>query len=89
MDSNLNLIKTLAKSLILEIDSLKDNNEIQIEEKNFNLGERVREFEIKMIKAALIKTAGNQRRAARLLGVKGTTLHYKIKHYDIKLKIAA
>ena len=89
MDSNLNLIKTLALSLISEIDLLKDENKININEKNFNLNEKVRELEIKMIKAALIKTAGNQQRAARLLGVKATTLHYKIKHYNIKSKPAA
>jgi DNA-binding NtrC family response regulator len=44
----------------------------------------VRDFEIKLIRTALIKTGGNQRRAAFLLGVKTTTLHNKIKVYGIE-----
>jgi len=88
MDSGISLIKTLASALLAEIDLLGDNNDFSIEKGSFDLYEKVREFEIKLIKAALLKTSGNQRRAAFLLGVKVTTLHNKIKTYGINtLKI--
>jgi len=36
-----------------------------------------------MIRAALIQTGGNQRRAAKLLKLKTSTLNNKIKQYQI------
>jgi len=43
----------------------------------------VQSFEIALIQRALRETNGNQAKAARLLGLKQTTLHGKIKQYDI------
>ena len=83
MTNNLSLIKALATSLISEINSLKVED-ILIEEENFSLSEKVKEFEIKIIKLALIKTGGNQAHAAKLVGVKNSTLHHKIKTYKIE-----
>ena len=83
MDSGISLIKSLASTLLAEIDSLSDNDDFSFEKGSFDLNEKVREFEAKLIKAALLKTQGNQRRAAFLLGVKVTTLHNKIKTYGI------
>ena len=83
MDSSISLIKSLASTLLAEIDSLSDNNDFSNEKGSFDLNEKVREFEAKLIRAALLKTQGNQRRAAFLLGVKVTTLHNKIKTYGI------
>ena len=45
--------------------------------------ERVSAFERSLICAALSKTAGNQTRAAKMLGIKVTTLNAKIKRYQI------
>lgn len=88
MNSNLPLLKALATTLLSEIDSLGDKSSFFAGDEPFNLHEKVREFEIKLIKTALIKTGGNQRRAAHLLGIKGTTLHNKIRVYNIQcLKI--
>jgi len=42
-----------------------------------------------MIKSALTKTGGRQRRAASLLGVKVTTLNTKIKRYKIMVSEAS
>jgi DNA-binding NtrC family response regulator len=84
MSNNLSLIKALATTLISEIDSLKIDDEVEIEDGNFNLSERVKEFEIKIIKLALLKTGGNQTNAAKLVGVKNSTLHHKIKTYKIE-----
>jgi DNA-binding NtrC family response regulator len=84
MSNNLSLIKALATTLISEIESLKIDDEVKIEEENFNLSEKVKEFEIKIIKLALLKTGGNQTHAAKLVGVKNSTLHNKIKTYKIE-----
>ena len=43
----------------------------------------VRRFESDLIRCALIRTGGRQRRAARLLGIKVATLNAKIKRYRI------
>lgn len=85
MDSNLSLIKALATTLLSEIDSWNENQQILLSEARFDLNEKVREFEIKLIKAALVKTGGNQRQAANLLGIKPTTLHNKIRTLEIQL----
>jgi DNA-binding NtrC family response regulator len=43
----------------------------------------VRRFECDLIRWALARTNGHQRRAARLLNIKVTTLNAKIKRYGI------
>ena len=50
-----------------------------------NLKEQVAEFERWLIRNALIRTGGHQRRAARALGIKFTTLNSKIKRYGIEV----
>ena len=45
--------------------------------------EEVSRFEIQLIKAALDRCNGNQARAAQMLGLRSTTLNYKIKSYEI------
>jgi len=44
----------------------------------------VERFETHLIKMALAETAGNQAKAARLLGIKATTLNSKIKLFKIE-----
>jgi DNA-binding NtrC family response regulator len=84
MDHNLSLIKALVETLHIEIDTLKPEPE-ELDGEPIDLCARVREYEAKMIRAALIKTGGNQRKAASLLNLKTTTLNTKIKHYGIRL----
>jgi DNA-binding NtrC family response regulator len=84
MDSSISLIRSLATTLLSEIDSLGETVETLEPGSSVVLSEMVRDFEIKLIRTALIKTGGNQRRAAFLLGVKTTTLHNKIKVYGIE-----
>jgi DNA-binding NtrC family response regulator len=48
--------------------------------------EEVTRFEIELIRQALEYTKGNQRAAARLLGLKTTTLNSKIKAYDLDVR---
>ncbi|HEV8592634.1 MAG TPA: helix-turn-helix domain-containing protein [Pyrinomonadaceae bacterium] len=83
MDSGISLIKSLATTLLSEIDSIAVATKDLGEDDSFVLSNSVRDFEIKLIKTALLKTGGNQRRAASILGVKVTTLHNKIKTYGI------
>lgn len=47
--------------------------------------ENVDRFEIIMIKRALRKAKGNQRKAAKLLGLNATTLNSKIKRYGVEV----
>ena len=50
--------------------------------------EEVERFEILLIASALKKTAGSQRKAARLLQIKNTTLHAKMKRLGITVPAA-
>jgi DNA-binding NtrC family response regulator len=45
--------------------------------------QEVTKFEIELIRQALVCTKGNQRAAARLLGLKTTTLNSKVKTYNL------
>ena|SRR4029077_5592079 len=47
----------------------------------------VQRFETHLIKMALAETGGNQSRAAKLLGIKATTLNSKIKLFNIELSL--
>ena len=53
--------------------------------KPFCLLEEMQRIEINMIRCALIRSMGNQTKAAKLLGVKLNTLNTKIKRYKIDL----
>ncbi len=52
--------------------------------KGFDFYDEVQRFEMALIKLALEQAEGNQARAARLLGLRATTLNSKIKAYDIQ-----
>ena len=46
--------------------------------------DEVQRFETHLIKMSLAETGGNQAKAARLLGIKATTLNSKIKLFNIE-----
>jgi DNA-binding protein Fis len=52
--------------------------------KGIDFYDEVKRFETALIKLALDQTAGNQVRAAQLLGLRATTLNSKIKLYNIE-----
>lgn len=85
MESNLPVIKALTIKLLAEIDCLNGEQRILECDRPFDFYEKVREFETKLIQAALFKAGGNQRRAAQLLKLKSNTLNNKIKLYNIKI----
>jgi transcriptional regulator with GAF, ATPase, and Fis domain len=78
-------LREITLSLLTELDSLGSLTAPKsTPERSLNLDDEVKRFEIDLIRAALIKTRGNQALAARLLGVKHTTLNSKIKRYQIR-----
>ena len=84
-ESRLSSLRDVAIELLNAVESLKtapDNGHHTLK-----LYDEVRKFEADLIRTALIRTGGNQSRAARLLGVKHTTLNAKIKRYGISQAI--
>lgn len=87
--NQLEALKSLSQLLVREINSLDETqatleNEIE-SDKPISLLDELQRFEINMIRCALIRSMGNQTRAAKLLGLKITTLHAKINRYKIDL----
>ena len=82
---NLNSVREAALTLLREVESLRKLQMMKTDVSR-DLHEEVQRFEIELIKQALQRTRGNQRRAARLLGVKVTTLNCKIKRFGISLE---
>ena len=77
-------LKVLALTLLNQIESLEEQV-ASGSTPELNLHREVHHFEAELIRNALVKTGGRQRRAARLLGVKVTTLNTKIKRHKICL----
>src|SRR6185369_8368847 len=80
---NLNSVREAALNLLREVESLRRAH--QVPDEKLGLHEEVQRYEIELIRQALHRTRGNQRRAAKLLGVKVTTLNCKIKRFGISL----
>lgn len=83
-ESRLSSLKDVAIELLSAVESLKTTT-TGSETRTLRLYDEVRQFETDLIRTALIRTNGNQLHAARLLGVKHTTLNAKIKRYGITL----
>ena len=79
---NLNSVREAALTLLREVDTLRRAQQNTPSE-NLGLHEEVQRYEAELIRKALHRTGGNQRRAAKLLGVKVTTLNCKIKRFGI------
>ncbi|HEU4766487.1 MAG TPA: helix-turn-helix domain-containing protein [Pyrinomonadaceae bacterium] len=80
---NLNSLREAALTVLREVETLTSRQPHR--EGKFELQEEVQRYEIELIKNALQRTRGNQRRAAQLLGVKVTTLNCKIKRFGISV----
>jgi transcriptional regulator with GAF, ATPase, and Fis domain len=80
-DALLNEAETLArdKAFTEEATRLKPLDILS----GINFYDEVQRFETHLIKMALAETGGNQAKAARLLGIKATTLNSKIKLFKI------
>ncbi|HET7114505.1 MAG TPA: helix-turn-helix domain-containing protein [Pyrinomonadaceae bacterium] len=80
----LNSLREAALTVLREVDTLTSRQPASPHK--FGLQEEVQRYEIELIKDALQRTRGNQRRAAKLLGVKVTTLNCKIKRFGISIQ---
>jgi DNA-binding NtrC family response regulator len=76
-------MQELARALTEQVSSLEQPRPLDISQ-GIKLSEEMRRYEMEIIQSALRYTGGNQRAAARLLGLKATTLNAKIKHYDME-----
>lgn len=81
---NLNRIELKQKlgELLSAYESLAEQQPIEFSD-NFNLLEHLHQYEIKIIRYALQLTGGNQRAAAKLLGLNYTTLNNKVKRFEL------
>src|SRR5216110_641468 len=80
-ESRLSSLRDVAVELLNAVDYLKQTTSTN--DQRLNLDDEVKKFEADLIRAALVRKGGNQARAARLLGVKHTTLNAKIKRYQL------
>jgi DNA-binding NtrC family response regulator len=85
--NRLEALKTLTKLLLHEIESLAEISHLKSnqpeEKKAINLNDSVQRYEVTLICNALLECGGNQSKAAKKLGMKTTTLHAKIRRYEI------
>ena len=88
LDLKIKLLRELALALVAELSGLGDSRVVRVEQ-GIDLYAEVSRFEIELIRCALQHTGGHQSRAARLLGLKATTLNNKIKQYKIQIDKAA
>ena len=84
IDARIGSLRVLAQTLMRQIEFLEEDA-ASASSNGLDAQSEVRRFEAELIRSALIKTGGRQRRAARLLGMKVTTLNTKIKRYGITL----
>ncbi|MDX6710594.1 MAG: Bacterial regulatory protein Fis family [Blastocatellia bacterium] len=82
MKLHIDALRELAQALIKEVEDLGTEQPV-VSSNDLSFYDEVRRFEINLICQALTRTGGQQKRAARLLGVKATTLNSKIKRYRI------
>ncbi len=89
MNNRLEALKVLSQSLLREVEALKDNTKSEsdiieeVKDGKIDLDREVQNYEVELIRCALVRTGGRQRRAARLLNVKISTLNAKIKRFGI------
>src|SRR5204862_4314237 len=82
MNNKIVALRVLANSILSEVASLEQDRYVMVKN-DIDLSDEVQRFETNIIKCALVRTGGRQRQAARLLHIKPTTLHAKMKRYGI------
>ncbi|MGH9902983.1 MAG: helix-turn-helix domain-containing protein [Pyrinomonadaceae bacterium] len=85
LNNRIEALKELTLALLKQVEALGGTRPAGGARRKVSLYDEVRRFETEIIRYALMRTGGSQRRAARLLGVKATTLNAKIKRYGIDI----
>lgn len=89
INNRLEALKVLSQSLLREVEALKNTAKSEddvieeVQDGKIDLEKEVQKYEVELIRCALVRTGGRQRRAAKLLNVKISTLNAKIKRYGI------
>ena len=83
LTTKIHCLKKVLLAFVEDIDALGLDDLIDIQN-GISLPDEVRRFETSLIRYALDRTNGHQTRAARLLGLKTTTLNAKVKHYGLQ-----
>lgn len=79
--TRLEVLTALSQALLREVEVLRtDKTDAPTE---IDLAKEIGTYEADLIRSALMQTGGRQRKAARLLNVKVSTLNAKIKRYGI------
>jgi transcriptional regulator with GAF, ATPase, and Fis domain len=76
-------LRELTQVLMDEVEELETVRALDIS-RGINIYDEVRLYETALIRRALRLTGGNQKKAARLLGLLPSTLNDKIKRYQIQ-----
>src|ERR1043165_6970808 len=84
---NINTLREAAQTLLREVEALASQQEPPTTQR-LGLQEEVQRYESELIRDALHRTRGNQRRAAKLLGVKVTRLNCKIKRLGLQQTVS-
>ena len=79
--TRLETLTALSQALLREVGALQ-NDETSLPGK-IDLAKEIESYESDLIRSALMQTGGRQCQAARLLNVKPSTFHAKIKRYRI------
>jgi len=82
VDVKLHTLRETVLQLLEEVESLTISRAVDIKN-GARFTDEVRQFEVNLIRTALGRTSGSQIRAAKLLGLKPTTLNAMIKRYNI------
>lgn len=87
LNNHLETLKVFSSLMLQEIENLRrdENLPTSQNDQNINLSEAVQKYEADLIRSALVQCGGRQRKAAKLLGVKFTTLNSKIKRLGIEM----
>lgn len=87
INNRVEALKALSNSLLSELETLRVTAADGDQPDGIDLANEVARFQVNLIRTALIRTGGRQRAAARLLNVKSTTLHAKIKRYGLEANV--
>ena len=75
-------MKDLAYTLMSELEGVATVPALNLKD-GIRIRDEVTRYEIDLIQAALRMSGNHQRRAAKMLGIKATTLNSKIKKYKL------